>query len=103
MRRIGRYAALAVVLPLIVTTAASARRKERWVSLFDGKDLNGWHLRDEAAHSGWKVEHGLLVNTPPSTDLVSGQIPLSVISLAPVFAQVQAGKLMVLAMLTATR
>ena len=43
--------------------------KERWVSLFNGKDLAGWHLRNPQGPNGWKVQKGVYVNTPPSTDI----------------------------------
>jgi 3-keto-disaccharide hydrolase len=47
-----------------------ANTKERgWISLFNGKDLSGWHLRNPAGPNGWKVENGVYVNTPPSTDI----------------------------------
>jgi hypothetical protein len=38
-------------------------------ALFNGKDLTGWKLRHEGARNGWKVVDGVLVNTPPSTDI----------------------------------
>jgi Domain of Unknown Function (DUF1080) len=66
-------ALLMAALGLAAAVGASAKQRERWISLFDGKDLSGWHLRDANAHNGWKAENGLLVNTPPSTDLVSDQ------------------------------
>jgi hypothetical protein len=64
----------AVTLSLVAVSthsAEAARRKRGWTYLFDGKSLKGWHLRHERGANGWKVENGLLVNTPPSTDLVS--------------------------------
>lgn len=41
-----------------------------WMSLFNGQDLTGWTPCREGRH-GWKVENGVLVNTPPSTDLLT--------------------------------
>jgi len=64
---------LTAALALTAAGSASARRSGRWISLFDGKDLTGWHLREADAHNGWKAEHGTLTNTPPSADLVSDQ------------------------------
>jgi hypothetical protein len=66
-----RIVLLTTAMLLLIATAAGARHRERWISLFNGKDLSGWHLRHEGAHNGWTVERGLLVNTPPSADLVS--------------------------------
>jgi hypothetical protein len=64
---------LAAVLSLTATLGAAARQRDHWISLFNGKDLTGWHLRDQNAHNGWTAEHGLLVNRTPSADLVSDQ------------------------------
>jgi 3-keto-disaccharide hydrolase len=40
---------------------------------FDGKTLNGWHLRDPKSKNGWAVENGELVVVEPkgNSDLVS--------------------------------
>jgi hypothetical protein len=43
--------------------------KKGWISLFNGKDLNGWHLRNGQGPNGWKVVDGVYLNTPPSTDI----------------------------------
>lgn len=40
-------------------------------SLFNGKDLTGWKLRHPQGRNGWKAVDGVLVNTPPSSDLVT--------------------------------
>ncbi len=45
--------------------------EEGWVSLFNGEDLSGWHLRHEGGNNGWSVQDGILTNTAPSTDLIS--------------------------------
>jgi hypothetical protein len=39
--------------------------------LFNGRDLTGWKLRHTGGRNGWKVVDGVLVNTPPSGDLVT--------------------------------
>lgn len=71
MRRLYSFSFIAFALVLAAIGGASARRSGRWISLFNGKDLTGWHLREADAHNGWKAEHGELTNTPPSADLVS--------------------------------
>src|SRR5436853_4509194 len=43
--------------------------KEGWVSLFNGKDLTGWHLQKPNGPNGWKIQDRVYVNTPPSTDI----------------------------------
>ena len=54
----------------LITMGQSAHAKKRnWISLFNGKDLTGWHLRNPAGANGWKVRDGVYVNTPPSTDI----------------------------------
>lgn len=63
-----------ILITLVFACAVIAGRplahtKERWVSLFNGKDLAGWHLRDPQGPNGWKVRNGVYVNTPPSTDI----------------------------------
>lgn len=40
-------------------------------ALFNGRDLTGWKLRHAGGPNGWKVVDGVLVNTPPSGDLVT--------------------------------
>jgi hypothetical protein len=44
-------------------------KKGDWISLFNGKDLTGWHLQKRDGANGWKVQEGVYVNTPPSTDI----------------------------------
>ncbi len=52
-----------------MTGGLLAHTKGRWIPLFNGHDLTGWHLRDPKGPNGWKVESGIYVNTPPSTDI----------------------------------
>lgn len=56
---------------VFVCSAADARgqNKKGWISLLNGKDLTGWHLRNAQGANGWKVIDQVNVNTPPSTDL----------------------------------
>src|SRR5205823_1500922 len=55
-----------------LSTTAALARAQKAKALFNGKDTRGWHLRHEG-HNGWKVEDGILTNTPPSSDLVSDE------------------------------
>jgi hypothetical protein len=64
------------VLMLVVATCVFVAfvqpvqsKKPGWVSLFNGKDLTGWHLRNPTGPNGWKVQNGFYVDTPPSTDI----------------------------------
>ncbi len=72
-KRLTRSVLLSTTLALVATVGASARHGGRWLSLFDGKGLTGWHPRQAGEKNGWMVQNGVLVNTPPSTDLVSDQ------------------------------
>jgi hypothetical protein len=58
-----------VLVCILVESTPSVQTKENWISLFNGKDLTGWHLRNPTGPNGWKVENGTYVNTPPSTDI----------------------------------
>ncbi|MBU6403033.1 MAG: DUF1080 domain-containing protein, partial [Verrucomicrobia bacterium] len=61
------------------STAAKLGRKESeegFRPLFDGTDLNGWHLRDANGRQTWSVQNGMLVNLVGEghgTDLVSDE------------------------------
>ena len=64
-----------LLIAVVVTCASLAlvqpaqTKKQGWISLFNGKDVAGWHLRDPKGPDGWKVQNGVYVNTPPSTDI----------------------------------
>jgi hypothetical protein len=73
MQRVRQYILATSALMLAATAALSAPSKDGWIDLFNGKDLSGWHVRHADAENGWKVENGMLVNTPPSTDLVTDE------------------------------
>lgn len=49
--------------------AAAAPAQKGWITLFNGKDLSGWHFRDAKGPNGWSVVGGVYVNTKPSTDI----------------------------------
>jgi len=49
--------------------ASPAQDKKGWISLLNGKDLTGWHLRKADGPNGWKVTDQVLINTPPGTDI----------------------------------
>src|SRR3954466_13149579 len=67
--------ALLALGALISVRAADS--EEGFVSLFNGKDTTGWHLRREGAHNAWKVEDGVLRNDLPKgehgVDIVTDQ------------------------------
>lgn len=48
---------------------AHGQDKKGWISLLNGKDLTGWHLRNPPGPNGWKVSDRVYVNTQPSTDI----------------------------------
>jgi len=63
-----RALALAAVV-LCAAPGARAQDKKGWISLLNGKDLTGWHLRNPQGPNGWKVVDQVTVNTPPGTDI----------------------------------
>ena len=65
--------ATALVVMFAATVAANLRAVEGWRSLFNGKDLAGWHLRKSDGPNDWTVVKGEYVNTPPSTDIQTDQ------------------------------
>ncbi len=69
MTRFWLLAALGA-LSLAVYPAANAGDKDKWVPLFNGKDLTGWktHPDDKAK---WEVKDGNIVGTGPAGHLFS--------------------------------
>ncbi|MGQ9730815.1 MAG: family 16 glycoside hydrolase [Candidatus Zipacnadales bacterium] len=47
-----------------------------WAYLFNGRNLNKWHLRNPDGPQSWSVENGELVNAGHGTDLIS-EFPLT--------------------------
>lgn len=43
------------------------------IQLFDGKDLNGWKLRNNAHPNCWSVADGAMTNKMPCADIISDQ------------------------------
>jgi YVTN family beta-propeller protein len=66
-----KSAALLAALLFLAPAVAGANEKEGWISLFNGKDLSGWKLKQEGGPNGWKVQDGVYVNTPRSTDILT--------------------------------
>ncbi len=52
------FLAITLVLSILIGTAEIVQAKSKWVSLFNGKDLNGWTVRGKAT---WTVQDGVLV------------------------------------------
>lgn len=62
------------VLVFPVHAEKNKKNRDRWIELFNRKDLSGWHLRKADGLNGWKVvEGGIYENTRPSTDLVTNR------------------------------
>jgi len=48
----------------------------RWakpITLFNGHDISGWHVRDSVKAETWRVADGVMENTPHGTDIVTDQ------------------------------
>src|SRR5439155_11069884 len=41
------------------------------ITLFNGKDLEGWRPREAGRRNGWVAQEGRLVNATPGNDLVT--------------------------------
>jgi hypothetical protein len=66
------FLALAVVFPAAVSSQDKDKDEGGWVSLFDGKTLDGWHISAKTGHSRasknksggrWVVENGAIVGS----------------------------------------
>ncbi len=57
--------------PVLADKDDGAWKRGDPVSLFDGKDLNGWHTLLPNKPSGWSVRNGVLMNSPATSDLAS--------------------------------
>jgi len=72
MKTLTLIAALAFAL-----TGFAADSEEGFKPLFNGKDLNGWHLRRKTGENHWTVKDGVLQNTVNTgehgTDLVTDE------------------------------
>ncbi|MFA5814447.1 MAG: DUF1080 domain-containing protein [Bacteroidales bacterium] len=49
---------LLLITAIMISFSGIAEAKSKWVSLFNGKDLNGWFIRGKAT---WSVQNGILV------------------------------------------
>lgn len=66
-----------LTLTLIASTLAFAGADDGFKPLFNGRNMDGWHLRNPSGHNSWTVEEGVLKNTVKKgehgTDLVTDQ------------------------------
>ena len=75
LRRKGETVRTCIFILVVVTCASLAlvqpvhTSNQGWISLFNGKDLAGWHFRNPTGPNGWKIQNGIYSNTPPSTDI----------------------------------
>jgi 3-keto-disaccharide hydrolase len=59
----------------VLKTKASAPKRVGWVTIFDGKTLNGWHgYNKTGAVTSWEVENGALVCLGTAKDASGGDI-----------------------------
>lgn len=67
LKRKSHWALL--VLAGLVYPAFAFQGKQGWLSLFNGKDLTGWHLRKPDGPNLWTVENGVYTTAAKGTDL----------------------------------
>ncbi|MES2890546.1 MAG: DUF1080 domain-containing protein [Bacteroidota bacterium] len=68
---------IAVLVLLVCASFISASRKgkENWISLFDGKTLNGWHGFNKSGEiKNWAIEDGAMVCLGAAADAHGGDI-----------------------------
>ncbi len=68
---------IAVLVLLVCASFISASRKgkEKWISLFDGKTLNGWHGFNKSGEiKNWAIEDGAMVCLGAAADAHGGDI-----------------------------
>lgn len=51
----------------------SAPRWGKPITLFNGRDLSGWRVRDSSKAGTWRVVDGVMENTPHGTDIITEQ------------------------------
>ena len=59
---------LVAVALLLAPVTGQAQDKDGWISLFNGKNLDGWKIGD-AKQGKWKVENGSIVANGPRSHL----------------------------------
>jgi len=75
MRDTARFVGLTVLacalaLGGLINAVGAQQEDKEWVSLFDGKTLDGW-LPVTGQEHGWKVVDGILTNAQPGVDLIT--------------------------------
>ena len=50
-----------------------AGRAGKPITLFNGRDLSGWKVRDAKKSDSWRVADGVMENTPHGTDIITEQ------------------------------
>lgn len=62
----GALAFVFGIVSLVPTSAAAAETEGGWQTLFNGKDLDGWHnFKTTTIRPGWQVKDGILVCADP--------------------------------------
>jgi type 1 glutamine amidotransferase len=56
-----------------VSDISAEEKRDGFRSVFNGRDLSGWHLRRKEGKPSWSVQDGVLVNAGKGTDLVSDE------------------------------
>ena len=58
----GKASVIALITLALTGNNAEAQNKGKWVSLFDGKSLNGWHSwQSDKVLPQWKIEDNAIV------------------------------------------
>lgn len=62
MRRTGLCRLALIALGCLLASGVSGAEMGGWIRLFNGKDLDGWKLRNPAGRQSWSVVEGVLHN-----------------------------------------
>jgi hypothetical protein len=73
-RKLFKWAFAGILLSSVTATAFISGEpaiQDKWVTLFDGKTVKGWHNYNQTHASGWLVEDGALTSDGTGGDLVT--------------------------------
>ena len=75
LKNAGILFLIITVVSFTVTTNTMEKNKGKWISLFDGKTLKGWHgFNKTGTIANWAIEDGAMVCLGAAADAHGGDI-----------------------------